>query len=101
MNEPEYLTVPEVAALLRVHPSTVYEIIKRKRLPARRVGREYRAHRDDVRAYVSGSGYTPALAKTLAPAVVKGLRAVALLNETLTDIKQQIGHDENCGGRGQ
>ena len=47
---PEYLTVAEAAALLRVPASAVYTMITDGRLVAGKPGREYRIHRDAVRA---------------------------------------------------
>jgi excisionase family DNA binding protein len=35
---PMTMTVPEVAAYLRIHPSTVYMLIRKKQLPAFRLG---------------------------------------------------------------
>jgi excisionase family DNA binding protein len=48
---PEVLTTKEVAALLRVCTKTIYTMIERKILPARKVGngkRDYRFSRDHV-----------------------------------------------------
>ena len=39
---PKILTLPEVAELLRVHPITVYRMIKQGRLPSFRIGRVLR-----------------------------------------------------------
>lgn len=36
MKHPTYLTVPEVAALLRVKPRTIYEMVAQKRIPFRK-----------------------------------------------------------------
>lgn len=36
------LTVEEVAQFLRVHPSTIYKMLKKKQLPAFRVGSDWR-----------------------------------------------------------
>jgi excisionase family DNA binding protein len=36
------LTVQEVSAYLRVHPSTIYRMLKRNQLPAFRVGSDWR-----------------------------------------------------------
>ena len=38
----EMLTTKEVAAILRVHTTTVYRLIKTGRLPSIRVGSDYR-----------------------------------------------------------
>ena len=54
-----FLTVAEVAGLLRVSTMTVYRIIKSGELPAVRVGRSFRVRDVDVDTYL-GSRYTQA-----------------------------------------
>ena len=49
---PEVLTVDEVAVFLRVNRKLVYTEIKRGKLHARKIGRIYRIHRDDVLNYL-------------------------------------------------
>lgn len=39
LEDPEYMTVAEVAALLRVSKMTVYRLISDGELPARKIGR--------------------------------------------------------------
>ena len=48
-----FLTVAEVADLLRVSSMTVYRLIKEGELPAVRVGKSYRVREDDLDAYLS------------------------------------------------
>jgi excisionase family DNA binding protein len=48
----EFLTIPEVATLLKVHEITVRRMLKAKTLPAYRVGKVYRFRRDDIDAYL-------------------------------------------------
>jgi excisionase family DNA binding protein len=55
-----FLTVAEVAGLLRVSTMTVYRLIKAGELAAVRVGRSYRVAEDDVDRYLA-SGYTQAV----------------------------------------
>ncbi|MGA9722697.1 MAG: helix-turn-helix domain-containing protein [Candidatus Binatus sp.] len=38
----EVMTVPELAAYLRVHDSTIYRLLKRNALPGFRVGSDWR-----------------------------------------------------------
>ena len=40
--EGRILTVQEVSSYLRVHPSTIYRMLKKKQLPAFRVGSHWR-----------------------------------------------------------
>lgn len=54
-----FLTVQEVADLMRVSTMTVYRIIKSGELPAVRVGRSFRVRDVDVDGYL-GSRYTQA-----------------------------------------
>ena len=54
-----FLTVAEVAKLMRVSNMTVYRLITAGDLAAVRVGRSYRIREDDVDRYLS-AGYTQA-----------------------------------------
>ncbi len=54
-----FLTVAEVASLLRVSTMTVYRLIKASELGAVRVGKSYRIREDDVDRYLE-SRYTEA-----------------------------------------
>lgn len=49
----QFLTVAEVARLLRVSNMTVYRLISGGELPAVRVGRSYRLREEDVDRYLS------------------------------------------------
>jgi excisionase family DNA binding protein len=48
-----FLTVAEVAALMRVSTMTVYRLIKAGDLASVRVGESYRVREDDVDRYLS------------------------------------------------
>ena len=50
---PRFLTVAEVAALLRVSNMTVYRLISAGDLPAVRVGKSYRLREDDIDKYLA------------------------------------------------
>ncbi len=50
----EFLTVAEVASMLRVSNMTVYRLINAGELPAVRVGKSYRLTEADVDRYLSG-----------------------------------------------
>ena len=54
-----FLTVSEVADLMRVSTMTVYRFIKAGDLPSVRVGKSYRIREDDVDAFLA-SRYTEA-----------------------------------------
>ena len=46
------LVVDEIATLLRMHPATIYRLIKRKKIPAFRVGSEWRFDREEVDRWI-------------------------------------------------
>jgi excisionase family DNA binding protein len=48
----EIMRIDEVAAYLKVHPTTVYRLLKRKQLPAFRVGTDFRFRRADVDEWI-------------------------------------------------
>jgi len=48
------LTVREVSEYLRVHPTTVYRLLRKKQLPAFRVGSEWRFSKDTIDRWRSG-----------------------------------------------
>ena len=54
-----FLTVAEVAQIMRVSTMTVYRLIKAGDLASVRVGKSYRIREDDVDAYLA-KGYTEA-----------------------------------------
>lgn len=52
MPTDQFLTVQEVAELMRVSTMTVYRLIKAGDLPAARVGRSYRLRQAQVESYL-------------------------------------------------
>ena len=55
------LTLDEVASYLRVHPSTIYRLLKKKQLPAFKVGSDWRFNLESIdrwrtEAELSGRG---------------------------------------------
>lgn len=42
------LTLEEVAGYLRVHPSTIYRLLKKKQLPAFKVGSDWRFNLESI-----------------------------------------------------
>jgi len=51
----QFLTVAEVADIMRVSTMTVYRLIKSGELPAARVGKSYRIREDDLDAFLQTS----------------------------------------------
>lgn len=54
-GKPAFLTVAEVAALMRVSRMTVYRLVHAGTLPAVQVGRSYRIRQDSVDDYLRGA----------------------------------------------
>ena len=50
----QWLTVDEISKQMRVHPMTVYRLIKSGQLTAARMGRAYRIKREDFDEYLKG-----------------------------------------------
>jgi excisionase family DNA binding protein len=42
------MTVDEVAAYLKMHPTTVYRLVRRRKLPSFRVGKNFRFLQSDI-----------------------------------------------------
>ncbi len=57
ISEVKFLTVAEVAAMMRVSKMTVYRLVHNGELPAVRVGRSFRVTEDDVNEYIRKSFY--------------------------------------------
>ncbi len=74
MAQPEglarFMTVAEVATLMRVSTMTVYRLIKAGDIPAVRVGKSYRLREDDVDQFLS----EPIHPGRLTPATVPRVR---------------------------
>ncbi len=50
------MTVKDVARYLRVHDVTIYRMIHRGRLPAVRIGRVWRFHKDHIDRWLTSNG---------------------------------------------
>ncbi|MEP6815615.1 MAG: helix-turn-helix domain-containing protein [Marmoricola sp.] len=57
ISEVKFLTVAEVAAVMRVSKMTVYRLVHSGELPAVRVGRSFRVSEQDVNDYLKNSFY--------------------------------------------
>jgi len=42
------LTIQDIAEYLRVHPTTIYRLLKKKQLPAFKVGRDWRFNLESI-----------------------------------------------------
>ena len=55
ISEVKFLTVAEVATVMRVSKMTVYRLVHNGELPAVRVGRSFRVSEEDVNEYLRKS----------------------------------------------
>ena len=58
ISDVKFLTVAEVATMMRVSKMTVYRLVHGGELPALRVGRSFRVTEDDVQEYLRKSFYS-------------------------------------------
>jgi excisionase family DNA binding protein len=58
MSDPKFLTIAEVATMMRVSKMTVYRLVHNGELPAIRVGRSFRVTESDVNEYLQNSFYS-------------------------------------------
>jgi excisionase family DNA binding protein len=58
ISEVRFLTVAEVASMMRVSKMTVYRLVHGGELPAVRVGRSFRVTEEDVNEYLRKSFYS-------------------------------------------
>jgi excisionase family DNA binding protein len=57
ISDAKFLTVAEVAAMMRVSKMTVYRLVHGGELPAVRVGRSFRVREEDANEYLRKSFY--------------------------------------------
>ena len=57
ISDSKFLTVAEVASMMRVSKMTVYRLVHSGELPAVRVGRSFRVREDDANEYLQKSFY--------------------------------------------
>ncbi len=55
ISDAKFLTVAEVAAMMRVSKMTVYRLVHSGELPAVRVGRSFRVREEDANEYIQRS----------------------------------------------
>lgn len=55
--KPSIMTLPEVAKYIRVHKSTVYRMLKQKRIPAIKVGNQWRFKKDRIDHWLETDGW--------------------------------------------
>lgn len=53
----EYLTVEEIAVMMRVSKMTIYRMVERGEIPSLRFGRSFRIRRSDLETYLEGAHF--------------------------------------------
>jgi excisionase family DNA binding protein len=59
----EVLTLKELCDLLRVHPSTIYKLLREGRIPSFRIGSEWRFRRDVILRWMAEKSERPQTTK--------------------------------------
>lgn len=54
MSDPQILTLAEVSAYLRIPSSTIYKLSREGALPAQKIGRNWRYHKDVLDDWLKG-----------------------------------------------
>jgi len=52
-TQPSVLTVRELAGYLRIHQVTVYRLLREQKLPAFRVGSDWRFNREEIEQWMT------------------------------------------------
>ena len=52
-DDQDILTVKELCELLRLHPSTVYKLVREGKIPGFRIGNEWRFRRDVIMRWMA------------------------------------------------
>ena len=52
-TQPSVLTVRELAGYLRIHQVTVYRLLREQKLPAFRVGSDWRFNREEIERWMT------------------------------------------------
>jgi excisionase family DNA binding protein len=52
LDHPRLWTLEEVAAYLHAHPSTIYRLLKRKQLPALKIGSDWRFSKQSIDRWI-------------------------------------------------
>ena len=55
LSDVRFLTVAEVADLMRVSKMTVYRLIRSGKLPAVQIGKAYRVREDELESYLNAN----------------------------------------------
>ncbi len=81
-EKPDFLALPEVAALLQVSHQTIYNMVRDGRLQAQKVGREWRFHREK-------------LDQLLAPPVLLASRTDQVTQSGMAVVKKRFSRKRN------
>ena len=57
MEDKEVLTTQEAAAFLRIDKKLLYKLIDSGEIPAKRIGRVYRIHKEALIKYMTGESH--------------------------------------------
>ncbi len=85
MIDDTYLTTEEILQYLHINLRTVYRLVKAGKLPAFRVGRQWRFRRSDIDSFLARNvrvaSIAPHVPRTTAPGSVHGLARVVVVDD--------------------
>jgi excisionase family DNA binding protein len=81
VDDGEFLTTEEVLGYLHVNLRTVYRLIKAGKIPAVRVGRQWRFRKRDVDRWLDSQSSRPTTALPAEPASVPGRKRVLVVDD--------------------
>jgi excisionase family DNA binding protein len=95
-DQPEILTMEQVAEMLQVSTRTVQRMVTDGRMPGRQVGSQWRFDRDQIRAWVRGDIEVPVAHRSQGDLIAAEQRRMNIdLPQTLIDMQQAaVRHHE-------
>lgn len=86
-----FLTTEEVLEYLQVNLRTVYRLIKAGKIPAVRVGRQWRFRKRDIDAWLDSQGTGPVVPKSVSPPARNGRTRVLVVDDeaSIRDLLQK------------
>src|ERR1700749_4437583 len=90
MMDETFLTTEEVLEYLQVNLRTVYRLIKAGKIPAVRVGRQWRFRKRDIDAWLDSQRATPAPAAPTPAAALRGGRHRILVVDDEPSIRETL-----------
>lgn len=100
MRDDQFLTTEDVLEYLQINLRTVYRLIKAGRIPAVRIGRQWRFRREDVDAWLAGNRSTSPSPSPDRPPRILVVDDEALVLDLLRSTLQRAGYEVQTASDG-